>query len=100
MGGKPYLNEEDKLARKRANSLKYYHKKKNDKAFIEKNREYHRTASRNYYKKNKPKCQATVLKWRQEHPKEYARIQQRAYQKRKYGRVVVFIKKPKPSETS
>ena len=92
MGGKPCLNEEERLARKRANSLKYYHKKKNDKAFIEKNR--------NYYKKNKPKCQAIVLKWRQEHPKEYARIQQRAYQKRKYGRVVVFIKKPKPSETS
>ena len=28
MGGKPCLNEEERLARKRANSLKYYHKKK------------------------------------------------------------------------
>ena len=93
MGGKPYLNEADKKARRSAVSLKYYHKTKNNPGVKEKNREIHRKASLTYYHRNKETCVERVLKWRLENPLAYKRIQQKAYYKKKYNRTIIFIKK-------
>ena len=92
MGGKPYLSQEDKKARKSATALKYYHKTKNNPGQKEKNKEVHRKASINYYYKHKDKCVQHVLNWRLKHPGAFKRTQKKAYQKKKYGREVFFIR--------
>ena len=96
MGGKRCINEEERLERRRANCRKYYHAKR--KKFgappsTQELKDRHRKSSLKYYYTNKETCMANQLRWRQENPERVKQLSQRAYQKRKYGRNIIFIKK-------
>ena len=91
----PYLNEVDKLERKRINSLAYYYKNRDKAEYKEKSRVRHRASAIKYYNKNKQVCKEKVLAWRLKNPLKHKQAQIRWYQKKKHGREVFFIKQSK-----
>lgn len=93
MGGPPCINNEERLARRRANSLKYYHANKNKPGYKEKTRESSRKASINYYYSHTEKCIESVCNWRVNNMDKVKRYNKKAYQKRKHNKQVIFIKK-------
>jgi len=95
MGGKPCLNNEDRLKRKREASLRYYHKNKDNLVKDENYLERKRKASLKYYYKNQDKCIDAAFKWTKNNPEKVKLTNKKAYQKRKYGKTIFFIKKQK-----
>jgi len=88
----PYLNEADKLTRKRANSLAYYYKNKDKAEYKEKSKIRHRASAIKYYNKNKEMCKEKVLEWRLKNPVKHKQAQIRWHQKKRNNREVFFIK--------
>ncbi len=95
MGGTPCLNNEDRLKRKREAALRYYHKNKDNLVKDENYLERKRKASLKYYYKNQDKCINSACKWTKNNPEKVKLTNKKAYQKRKYGKTIFFIKKPK-----
>jgi hypothetical protein len=95
MGGKPCLNDEDRLKRKRESALRYYHKNKDKLVKDEAYRERRRISSLKYYYNNQDKCIESACKWTKNNPEKVKLTNKKAYQKRKYGKTIFFIKKPK-----
>ena len=88
----PYLNEVDKLERKRINSLAYYYKNRDKAEYKEKSRIRHRASAIKYYNKNKELCKGKVLEWRLKNPVKFKQSQMRWHQKKRNNREVFFIK--------
>lgn len=93
MGGPNCATEEERIQRRRASALKSYHKCKNKDGFFEKRRAINLKASKKYYLNNKQKCVDSVISWRLRNMEKVRQYNIRAYQKRKYGKDVFFIKK-------
>ena len=96
MGGKPCLNETDRLARKRA-AQKKYQKKLLDLKIpkSEKKKEQCRKSSLAYYYRNQETCNYKAQLYTAANPGKHKLAQKKAYQKRRYNRNVIFIKKSK-----
>ena len=93
MGGKRCATEEERLARKRASARKYYHANKDSILKDEKYMEQKRQSSLIYYYKNQQKCIDNACLWQSKNQEKVKLINKKAYQKRRYGKDIIFIKK-------
>jgi len=93
MGGKRCATEEERLARKRACARKYYHANKDNLLKDEKYMEQKRQSSLKYYYKNQQKCINNACNWQSKNQEKVKLINIKAYQKRRYGKDIIFIKK-------
>ena len=91
MGRKPYLNEADKLERKRA-SAKKWALKNYKKLTSPEEKKKHSEASKTWYYKNKERRIEEHEIWNAKNPEKVRRYQSKAYYKR-IGKPVLFIKK-------
>lgn len=94
MGGKPYLNEADKISRKYATYRKYQDKQVGL-PITEKRRAQNRKSSLAYYYRNQDLCIEKAAEYNKNHKVEHSLSMKKLYQKRKYSKEVVFIKKSK-----
>ena len=96
MGGKPCLNETDRLTRKRAAQKKYAQKLLDLNIPIsEARKEQSRKSSLAYYYRNQETCNYKAQLYTAANPEKHKLAQKKAYQKRRYNRNVIFIKKSK-----
>ena len=91
MGKKPYLNEADKLERKRA-SAKKWALKNYKKLTSPEEKKKHSEASMKWYYKNKERRIEEQSEWNANNPEKVKRYQSKAYYKR-IGKPIIFIKK-------